>query len=113
MQRKRQKAPGLGLYIVRSIIKKHGGQNLCRKQRRRQRKHIYRPIAEDCEWKIADSSIIESMKILIVEDEKHLAEGLRFNLEAEGFEVEIAADGRQALEILASENNVLTRLCWT
>ena len=40
------------------------------------------------------------MKILIVEDEKHLAEGLQFNLEAEGFETEIAADGQVALEIL-------------
>lgn len=45
------------------------------------------------------------MKILIVEDEKHLAEGLRFNLEAEGFETEIAADGKIALSILSSENN--------
>jgi len=43
------------------------------------------------------------MKILIVEDEQHLADGLRFNLEAEGFEVELAADGRIALEILAIE----------
>jgi DNA-binding response OmpR family regulator len=33
------------------------------------------------------------MKILIVEDEEHLAAGLRFNLEAEGFETELAADG--------------------
>ncbi len=31
--------------------------------------------------------------ILIVEDESHLAEGLRFNLEAEGYVVEIAEDG--------------------
>jgi DNA-binding response OmpR family regulator len=45
------------------------------------------------------------MKILIVEDEKHLAEGLRFNLEAEGFETEIAADGQIALDILAAETN--------
>ena len=45
------------------------------------------------------------MKILIVEDEQHLAEGLRFNLEAEGFETELAADGKIALEILADENN--------
>jgi DNA-binding response OmpR family regulator len=44
------------------------------------------------------------MKILIVEDEKHLADGLRFNLEAEGFEVEVAADGRQALDILTVEH---------
>lgn len=46
------------------------------------------------------------MKILIVEDEKHLAEGLRFNLEAEGFETQVAADGRIALDVLSSENNV-------
>jgi len=32
-------------------------------------------------------------RILIVEDELHLAEGLRFNLEAEGYLVEIAEDG--------------------
>ena len=40
------------------------------------------------------------MKILIVEDEKHIAEGLRFNLEADGFEVETAYDGEMALQIL-------------
>jgi len=37
------------------------------------------------------------MKILIVEDEEHLADGLKFNLEAEGYEAEIAADGDIAL----------------
>ncbi len=44
------------------------------------------------------------MKILIVEDEKHLAEGLRFNLEADGFEVENAMDGERALQILLTED---------
>ena len=38
------------------------------------------------------------MRILIVEDEEHLADGLRFNLEAEGYEVKIAGDGEAALE---------------
>jgi len=37
------------------------------------------------------------MKILIVEDEHHIADGLRFNLEADGFEVENAYDGEAAL----------------
>lgn len=37
------------------------------------------------------------MKILIVEDEQHIADGLRFNLEAEGYEIELAADGDLAL----------------
>jgi DNA-binding response OmpR family regulator len=41
------------------------------------------------------------MKILIVEDEQHIAEGLRFNLEVENFEVELAGDGKTALEMLA------------
>lgn len=42
------------------------------------------------------------MKILIVEDEQHLADGLRFNVEAEGYEAEIAADGEIALGRLAA-----------
>lgn len=36
-------------------------------------------------------------KILIVEDEKPIAEILRFNLEKEGYKVEVAHDGEQAL----------------
>ncbi|HKJ25688.1 MAG TPA: response regulator transcription factor [Myxococcota bacterium] len=39
--------------------------------------------------------------ILIVEDEVHIAEGLQFNLEGEGYEVEVATDGRAASERLA------------
>lgn len=39
-------------------------------------------------------------KILIVEDEAHLAEGLRFNLQAEGHEATVAGDGESALELL-------------
>lgn len=42
------------------------------------------------------------MKILIVEDEQHLAEGLKFNVEAEGFEAEVAGDGEAAIERLAA-----------
>lgn len=40
--------------------------------------------------------------VLIVEDEKHLAEGLRFNLEAEGYTVEVSGDGETALALLLS-----------
>jgi DNA-binding response OmpR family regulator len=38
--------------------------------------------------------------VLIVEDEQHLADGLKFNLEAEGYEVETAGDGETALKLL-------------
>ncbi len=37
------------------------------------------------------------MKLLIIEDEKHLAEGLRFNLEAEGYEATAVGDGEAGL----------------
>ncbi len=40
-------------------------------------------------------------RILVVEDELHLAEGLLFNLQAEGYEVELAHDGETALALLA------------
>ena len=44
-------------------------------------------------------------RILIVEDEAHLADGLRFNLEAEGHEVEIDGDGQQALDRLLGDRS--------
>ena len=40
---------------------------------------------------------MEKGRVLIVEDEKHLADGLRFNLEAEGYEVETVDNGEDAL----------------
>jgi two-component system, OmpR family, alkaline phosphatase synthesis response regulator PhoP len=39
-------------------------------------------------------------RVLIVEDETHLANGLKFNLEAEGHTVEVVGDGESALEVL-------------
>ena len=39
--------------------------------------------------------------ILVVEDEEHLAIGIQFNLEAEGFHVTCVGDGHQALEQLS------------
>jgi DNA-binding response OmpR family regulator len=42
-------------------------------------------------------------RILVVEDELHIAEGLRFNLEAEGYQVELLDTGEAAIERLAAE----------
>jgi DNA-binding response OmpR family regulator len=41
--------------------------------------------------------------VLIVEDEQHLADGLRFNLEAEGYTVKTVSDGERALSLLFDE----------
>jgi DNA-binding response OmpR family regulator len=46
-------------------------------------------------------------RILIVEDDAHLAEGLQFNLEAEGHEVEVVADGGSAVERALAEGSDL------
>jgi DNA-binding response OmpR family regulator len=43
-------------------------------------------------------------RVLIVEDEHHLAEGLRFNLEAEGFGADVVETGEAAIERLVGSD---------
>ena len=43
--------------------------------------------------------------ILVVEDEAHLAFGIRFNLEAEGYRVTVAEDGPAALLALGDPSS--------
>ncbi len=44
-------------------------------------------------------------KILVVEDESHIAFAIKFNLEAEGFQVYIAEDGPSALKMIEDSDN--------
>ena len=44
-------------------------------------------------------------RVLVVEDEQHLAEGLRFNLEQESYEVQVVDNGEAALELLVGEKS--------
>lgn len=44
------------------------------------------------------------MKILVVDDEKVLVKGLKFNLEKEGYEVITGSDGAQAVELARQEH---------
>jgi DNA-binding response OmpR family regulator len=41
------------------------------------------------------------VRILVVEDEDHLADGIRFNLQVEGYEVAVVGDGLEAEAMLA------------
>ena len=43
-------------------------------------------------------------RILVIEDEAHLADGLRFNLEAEGYEVDCVETGEAALALIDAES---------
>ena len=46
---------------------------------------------------------MEEKKILLVEDEKHLAKGLTFNLKREGYKVTLAEDGAAAIDCLGKD----------
>ena len=43
--------------------------------------------------------------ILVVEDEKHLGVGIKYNLEAEKYRVTLVEDGPRALQMVTSESN--------
>jgi DNA-binding response OmpR family regulator len=45
-------------------------------------------------------------RILIVEDEQHIADGLAFNLSAEGHAATVARDGEQALDLLLGKRDI-------
>ena len=44
-----------------------------------------------------------AQRVLIVEDEQHIAEGLRFNLESEGYEVRTVESGEEAITLLLGD----------
>ena len=45
----------------------------------------------------------EVKKILVVEDEAHLAKGLQFNLEREGYKVSLVDNGESAIDLLGAQ----------
>ena len=70
-----------------------------RERRRGQGLDLHARIAE------ARAGAIGVSRILIVEDEQHLAEGLRFNLAADGHDVHVVGDGAEALALLRAERD--------
>ena len=85
----RVKGTGLGLYIVRSVAKRHGGRAWAESEGPGHGATFVLQLADR-----------EMSRILVVEDEQHLAEGLRFNLEAEGYQVQVVDTGEAALDVL-------------
>jgi len=50
---------------------------------------------------MSDTAALANPRLLVVEDERHLATGLKLNFEFEGFEVDIAGTAREAAAMLA------------
>ena len=50
---------------------------------------------------------MERNKILVVDDEEDLCEILQFNLESEGFAVDIANSAEEALKLLTDEHELI------
>lgn len=53
---------------------------------------------------------MSGVRLMIVEDEEHLAEVIADNLELEGFEIEVVGDGARALERIQAEPPALVLL---
>ena len=43
-------------------------------------------------------------RILVVEDETHLAQGLKYNLEAEGYKISLVDSGTTAMKLLENDS---------
>jgi len=52
---------------------------------------------------LTGEKIIGKKKILIADDEEHIRNIIRFSLESDGYEVVMAADGEEAIEIAKGE----------
>ncbi|MCL1937405.1 MAG: response regulator transcription factor [Candidatus Azobacteroides sp.] len=50
---------------------------------------------------------MNQIKLLIVDDEEDILEILRFNLENEGFQIDTASSGEEALEMLSPEHKLI------
>ncbi|MBI4948997.1 MAG: response regulator [Deltaproteobacteria bacterium] len=103
------KGTGLGLSITHGIITEHGGTiDIATAEEGGAVVTIELPVVEKEQWaevrKAVDHgatySDLTGKKVLVVDDEKSIRETLSSILSAEGFKVETARDGREALEIL-------------
>src|ERR1700722_604564 len=81
--------------LYRSLDRKNARRQSFRRKCRRRPRHHGHPRAPE------EPNVT---KVLVVEDEAHLAEGLRFNLQAEGYAVEVTSDGEAALKRLLESN---------
>ena len=54
-----------------------------------------------------DKGELKMARVLVVDDEKLIVKGIRFSLEQDGFEVDCAYDGEEAIELAKRQSMIL------
>jgi len=94
---------GLGLSVVWQIVVSHGGRISVESERGKGTTfQVSIPLAhgepESPRFELPRSATRDRRRILIVDDNETIAEGLRWTLDDEGFDVVLAATGEEALD---------------
>jgi CheY-like chemotaxis protein len=110
------KGTGLGLSITHGIVTEHGGIiDIASAEEGGAIVTVELPIVEKAQWAEvaravtgeARESALSGKRILIVDDEKTIRETLQDIFTREGFKVETARDGREALDLIEKEKFAL------
>ncbi len=105
------KGTGLGLSITHGIITEHGGTiDITPAPGGGTAMTIELPVVEREQWAVVrqavdaglDRSITTGKRVLVVDDEKSIRDALADILTKEGFSVDTAREGREALDLLGS-----------
>jgi signal transduction histidine kinase/CheY-like chemotaxis protein len=102
-ERSQTKGLGLGLAIVKDLVDLHGGHITVHSELNRGTQFTFTLPLRSRDTSSATDSSPDRRKLLVVDDDPDICHLLRDRLEAEGFQVFTASDGRTALRLLTDK----------